>query len=103
MQKKEKSRVSSSLASEDAKRRGTYMYRHPSLGEGDSSLFKWRAKRTPFCKGDNYEIAKLLWQHFLKSSLEPLDQFQPTCHEASLGEGNDSLFKWMETSFSNGR
>ena len=32
-----------------------------SLGDGDSSLFKWRA--TPFPRGDNYEIAKIHWQN----------------------------------------
>ena len=31
-----------------------------SLGEGDSSLFKWRA--LPFQRGDNYEIAKIPWR-----------------------------------------
>ena len=29
------------------------------LGEGDSSLLKWRAP--PFPKGDNYKIAKIYW------------------------------------------
>ena len=31
-----------------------------SLGEGDSSLFKWRAR--PFPRGDNYEIVKIHWR-----------------------------------------
>ena len=31
-----------------------------SLGEGDSSLFKWRANSFP--RGDYYEIAKIHWQ-----------------------------------------
>ena len=33
-----------------------------SLGEGDSSLYKWSLP--PFRRGDNYEIAKIQWQIF---------------------------------------
>ena len=32
------------------------------FGEGESSLFKWRAP--PFSRGDNYEIAKIHWRNF---------------------------------------
>ena len=51
-----------------------YLIRHKaSLGEGDSRLFKWRTP--PFCKGENYEIAKIYINEISKTSPEPLGQF----------------------------
>ena len=73
-----------------------------SLGEGDSSLFKWRAR--PFPSGDNYEIAKntltkleslLLQNHWAN--------FNQTWPKASLGKGDSSLFKWRVLPFSKGK
>ena len=40
----------------------------------------------PFPRGDNYEIAKIHWQNFKKSSSpEPLGQFQPNLAQSILG------------------
>ena len=38
-----------------------------SLRDGDSGLFKWRSMPY-FPRGDNYEIAKILWQYLKVSS-----------------------------------
>ena len=59
-----------------------------SLGEGDSSLFKWRAP--PFSKGRNSEntltkLKNLLLNHWAN--------FNQTWHKASLGEWDSILFK----------
>ena len=40
---------------------------------------------------------------FSSSSQEPLGQFQPNLHKASLGKGDSSLFKWRAPPFSKGR
>ena len=46
----------------------------------------------PFPRGDNSKIAIV---HLGK--LEVSDNFSQTCYNASLGEGNSSLFKWKDT------
>ena len=71
-----------------------------SLGEGDSVLFKRRAR--PFPRGDNYEIVKIHWQKPPKLLQNRWANFNQTWHKAFFGEGNSNLFKWRITSFSRG-
>ena len=52
-----------------------------SLGEGDSSLFKWRTPPPPFFhRGDNYKIAKIHWQIFFSRTTEPISTKLGTIH-----------------------
>ena len=58
----------------------------------------------PFWRGDNYQIAKIhCWN--LKNLLFKSHKanFNQTWHNASLGEGDSSLFKWRAPPFSKGR
>ena len=61
------------------------------LDEEHLSLFKWR--NTPFSKGRwlHKQNSKNSLTTLKKTSPEPLDQFQPNWHEASLSE-DDSIF-----------
>ena len=54
-----------------------------SLGEGNSSLFKWRAP--PFSKGRLLRNSENKLTKFKKSSPEPLSQFQPNLAQSILG------------------
>ena len=55
----------------------------------------------PFPRGDNYELAKMHWQNIKIFSLQNHSvNINQTCHKASCGKGNLSLFKWRATPFS---
>ena len=55
----------------------------------------------PYPRGYNYEIEKIQWQKFFKNSLlNHWANFNLTWHKASLGEGDESFFKWRVTPFS---
>ena len=63
-----------------------------SLGEGDSSLFKWRA--WPFSKGGllwNREITLTNFKNLLLKN--HWANFNQIWHKSSLGNGDSSLFK----------
>ena len=65
-----------------------------SLGDRDSSLFKWRTMSFP--RGDNSEIVKLYWKHlkifFRTTGLMPLNLTQSILWWRRL-----KLFKWRAT------
>ena len=61
-------------------------WHNASSGEGDSSLFKWRAP--PFSKGHNSEIAKIHWQNlkiFLSRTTWPIATKLGTMHPCVKG------------------
>ena len=73
-----------------------------SLGEGDSSLFKWRT--CPFPRGDNYTNSENTLMKFKNILLQNhWANFNQTWHKASLGKGNLCLLKWRAPPFSKGR
>ena len=68
------------------------------LGEGNSSLIKWRAQ--PFSKGrllGNNKNTLMKFKNLLNNHWANYNQ---TCHSASSGEGYSSLFKWRTIQFS---
>ena len=52
--------------------------------------------RLSVCPSENFSHFQLLLQNHLAN-------FNQTCHKASVGEGDSSLFKWRVTPFSRGR
>ena len=75
-----------------------------SLGEMDSSLFKWRPP--PFSKGGQLQKSKNTLTKLRNLFLQNHFQFQQTWHNASLGDEDSNLFnlfKWSAPPFFKGR
>ena len=68
-----------------------------SLGEGDSSFFKWRAP--PFSRVDNYEIAKIHWilKIFFSRTTGPISTKLWTMHP--WVKEDSCLFRWRALPF----
>ena len=73
-----------------------------SLGEGDSSSFKWRA--TSFPKGRQLRNSKNVLTKFKNLPQNHLANFnQQTWHKTSFAKGKINFFIWRATPFSNWR